>query len=365
MTVSTRRTNRKKTYARRLWAGAAWCSVILLWLCALSVYINPSYCRYVSVLGLGFPFFMAGVLLVLVLTLLFVPRLSWIPFLGLVLCFFTIRIYCPLNIPQSPPKGAIKVLSYNTASFGSNKQDSSGRNAVVGYIADSKADIVCLQEAILSPVLRDSVIPALLDRCLPYRDTIQLAANVIACYSRYPIVGKKVISHNGSNGSGVFLVRLAPGDTLRVVNCHLESMHLSPDDRQQYHSMVRAPESSDVENSSRLLISKISAAAVKRSQQAVLTAKYVKENNGKSILLCGDFNDTPVSFTRHRIHSAGLSDAFEKTGNGIGRSFNRDAIYVRIDNIMCSNDWQPYGCRVDRSVTASDHYPIYAYFKRR
>ena len=169
---------------------------------------------------------------------------------------------------------------------------------------------------------------------------------------------------NVTNGSAVFLLLMAPGDTLRVVNCHLESMHLTPDDRAKYHRMVRAPETSDVDGSSRLLVSKISRAAVERARQADLVARYVERHREAGLLVCGDFNDTPISYTRRRI-ARGLTDAFRASGRGIGRSFNRDAIYVRIDHILCSKDWKPYGCHVDRSAAASDHYPVVAYLKRR
>lgn len=356
----------KQPFYKKMITGAAWCSVALLWLCAISIYINPVYCRFAGVVGLGFPFFLAGVLLMLVVTLLFAPRQAWIPVLGMAACFFTIRAYCPVNFPSSPPKGALKVLSYNTEGFGGNKKDSNGRNMVAAYIAGSGADIVCLQEAYVdAKAFSDEIVP-LLRPTLPYFDTVKIGTNVLACFSRFPIVDKQSIcSNGGTNGSAAFRLELAPGDTLHVVNCHLESMHLSPSDRQKYHALVRDPEKSDVDSSSRMLVSKISTAAVTRAQQATLTAKYVEEREGQSILLCGDFNDTPVSFTHHRIESAGLKDAYVATGNGIGRSFNRDAIYVRIDNIMCSPDWKPYDSHVDRSSTVSDHYPIYAFIKRK
>lgn len=137
-------------------------------------------------------------------------------------------------------------------------------------------------------------------------------------------------------------------------------MHLSQDDRSQYHEMVVNPENSTPQASSRMLVSKISNASVVRSRQTVITAAYVERllKAGKSVILCGDFNDTPISYTRHRIASTGLTDAYVTTANGIGRSFNRDAIYVRIDNMFCSPDWKPYDCQVDASIKESDHYPI-------
>ncbi len=354
-----------KPFAQRLTVGAAVCAVVLLWLCAASVFVNPLYCRYLGVVGLAFPFFLAGVLVMTAVTLVVAPRRVWIPLVGLGLAFFSIRDYCPLNFPTDPPKGSIKVLSFNTESFGTGKKDSAGRNAICAYIVGQRPDIACLQEANILPEAFENDVLPLMRSVFPHYDTLNLSSNVLACFSRYRIVKKELICQGTTNGSGAFTLVRRPGDTILVVNCHLESMHLSNDDRQQYHTLVRDPERSDVEGSSRMLISKISNAAKIRSVQATKTANFIKRHAGKSIILCGDFNDTPISFTHHRIVSAGLTDAYVATGRGIGRSFNRDAIYVRIDNIMCSDDWKPYACHIDHSFKGSDHYPIVAYLKKK
>ncbi len=348
----------------RILALFSWLAVILLWLCAAGVYVDPADFRHAGAIGLGFPFFVGGVVMMLLLTLLFARRHAWVPLLGLLCCWGSIRNYYPINFHTSPPPGAIKVLSYNTAGYGGTHKDAQGRHAIAAYIAESGADIVCLQEANTSDNNRETNILPLIRPVLPYSDTIMFTANVLAIHSRYPIVGKEIINYKEFNGSGVFKLLLAPGDTLHVVNCHLESMHLSSADRNIYHTMVRSPEESDMESGSRLLISKIATAAKVRSEQAHATAEYVERYKDGNLILCGDFNDTPISYTYNCIRSAGLTDAFVSTGNGLGRTFNRDAMFVRIDHLMSTSRWKPYACRIDTSISISDHYPIYAYFKR-
>ena len=78
--------------------------------------------------------------------------------------------------------------------------------------------------------------------------------------------------------------------------------------------------------------------------------------------MCGDFNDTPVSYAHHTIASAGLTDAYAATGRGPGRSFNRAAIFVRIDHILMASRLRPYTCRIDNTFRHSDHYPAVCYF---
>ena len=358
----------KQPFYKRLIVGASWCSVVMLWCCAASVYINPSYCRLFSVIGLGFPFFLLIVLFMQIVTLLFTTRQAWIPLVGFLGCFFSIRSYVPVNVPGAPPKGALKVISYNVNGFASNDKDSTGKNLICAYVEKQRPDILCMQEVTAWPTVYETDIEPVLSKTLPHRDTIKLDTNTLACYSRFPILKKSIICNLGSpNGVVEFLLLIAPRDTLHVINCHFESMHLSQADRQEYHDMVADPENSTPKNSSRMLVSKISNASVVRSRQVVTTANYVERllEDGKSVILCGDFNDTPISFTRHRIASTGLTDAYESTANGMGRSFNRDAICVRIDNMFCSPDWKPFDCQVDASIKTSDHYPIVSSFKRR
>ena len=38
-------------------------------------------------------------------------------------------------------------------------------------------------------------------------------------------------------------------------------------------------------------------------------------------------------------------------------------IYVRIDNIFCSDHWKPFAAMVENAVDYSDHYAITAYLK--
>ena len=63
--------------------------------------------------------------------------------------------------------------------------------------------------------------------------------------------------------------------------------------------------------------------------------------------------------------SCDLTDCYAATGRGPGFSFNQQAFYVRIDNILCSNHFTPYNCKVDNKIKASDHYPIFCWLKKR
>lgn len=82
------------------------------------------------------------------------------------------------------------------------------------------------------------------------------------------------------------------------------------------------------------------------------------------MIVCGDFNDGSISYT-HRVLTQELDDAFTQSGKGLGISYNQNKFYFRIDNILISPDLRAYNCTVDRSIKASDHYPIWCYISKR
>ena len=354
---------RKSSLLSRLIAALCSVAVILLWACAAATFVSPERWPWTGVLTLGFPFFVAAVVLTGVLVLLLARRFWYIPLVGLAACGVSLRTYFPVNIPRDVPENAIKVLSYNTHGFGSKATDEAGRNIVAEYIRTSGADIVCTQENSYGPGNAfDSLMNAICEPPMHW-DTVYVNGNTFGLFTHFPVLSKRKICDEGYNGVVEFRLLLAPADTLIVLNCHLQSMALSQADRDSYHDLVKGP-NENAEATSRLLFSKISQAAVLRAQQVEILAAYLDSLQGRNILLCGDFNDTPVSYTHRRIVSCGLNDAFTRAGNGLGRSFNRDAIVVRIDNILHSDHWQSYATTVDTSIDASDHYPIYTFLRR-
>lgn len=347
----------------RLLTGFSVLSVLLLLLCVGSMYVSPAVVPLFGILGLGFPIFFAVVLFMLLVNLLFAPRRSWIPLVGLLASSMAAYNYCPINLTSPAPKGCLKVMTWNVQGFGGMKEDDRGKALAANYIRQCEPDVVCFQEGWVSKQNLKKIKEQLKD-CLPYMDTCHIFENTFGVLSRYPIVGKEILARGYNNGAGVFLLKLKKGDTLRVVNCHLESMKLLPEDRTMWSKMMHDPDDNSMnEEQSKRLYNKITSSGVARAEQAELVGDYVFRHRHLPLLVCGDFNDSPISYTHYRI-GRDLTDAYRATANGIGRTFNRDAIYVRIDHMFCSDHWRPFACRIDNKVKISDHYPMTCYFKR-
>ena len=88
---------------------------------------------------------------------------------------------------------------------------------------------------------------------------------------------------------------------------------------------------------------------------------FLNTHTNTPVILCGDFNDTPISYSRREI-ARNLTDAYVETGFGPGFSYTSNGMRVRIDHIMCSHHWKPYAAKVLTYAKGSDHYPITAFF---
>ena len=113
-----------------------------------------------------------------------------------------------------------------------------------------------------------------------------------------------------------------------------------------------------------MLLIKLAEANAARSGQIRTVLRYVEEHSQYPIIVCGDFNDHPISYSRHAMDEQ-LTDCYKETGRGIGLSYNQKAFSLRIDHIFCSQQLQPYNCKVDDKMEASDHYPILCWLKMR
>ncbi len=333
----------------------------LMLLSAYSPYINPHVHPIWSSAGLLFPVFLLANFLFFCFWLVVWRRCALFPLLAFLCCWGSIRAYFPINLFQNEkPEKTIKVLSYNTLAFGDRKPHTKEKpNEVLAYLQQSDADIICLQEYIVDGKLKKKDVDYAL-RKYPYRHYYSFANgfNGLGCYSKYPILSSKTITYESESNASVAYRLKVGNDTLLVVNNHLESNRIGSSEVSTYKEVIDVKDSKKVYAGLWELLKKMAGAVRIRAGQAEAVAAYVKEFQGDKVIVCGDFNDTPISYT-HRTMSDGLKDAFTESGNGLGVSFNRHQMYFRIDHILLSKQLKVFDCTVDNTIDASDHYPIW------
>ncbi len=339
--------------------------------CAYASTIHPAEYPSCSYLGMLLP---ATIFINLgfILLWLFIKKFwTIISIASLIICYMPIRDYCPVNIMQdTPSENSLKLLSYNVMGFGS-KNSGWEDNAILHYLTNSGADIICLQEAYN---ISNTQIQDILHEHYPYISICKTAESHLAVVSRLPIVDTLDIDFpESTNHCCMFKVKTDNGDTIAIFNTHLESYHLTATDRDTYDDMLREAagrkEHTDTlangegwDQAFFTLTDKLEKANVTRSHQADTLAGVINQTREKYIIVCGDFNDTPLSYT-HRTLTQNLNDAYTMTGNGPGISYNKNHMYFRIDNILITPNITPYSAKVDNSIKESDHYPIFCYIE--
>lgn len=342
-------------------AGANVATIIVMLLVGHADMLHPAQFPRLSNIGLLFPALLVVNMAFLVLWLFIKARYALIPFLGFIVCFGPVRTYCPLNIPAEPPKNCIKVLSFNVLNYvGWGPAET--RDEILKYIARQQADIVCLQESVPNEV-GQAVVDSLVGRLYPYKATSEHKQDYMTLFSKYPILSRERIDYQSKGNMSVAYRLHVRGRDVIVINNHLETTALSKEEKQKFKNLIKGNLESDTATAtSKWLIGHLGRQTQVRAPQAEAVARYMSFHAGTPMIVCGDFNDSPISYV-HRTIARNLTDCYIATGNGPGISYHYSGFYVRIDNILCSRHFTPYACHVDRSIKWSDHYPIVCWLK--
>ena len=354
-----------KKWIVQLASGANVATILVMLAVGYSDRLNPASHPLMATLGLAFPVFLTINAAFLVFWAFFKLRRTLIPLIGFVACFGPVRTYIPLNVNGNATDSCLKVLSYNTFMWGGGEATEPQRWEMLNYVKEKDADILCLQEANLGGKFQ-ATIDSLLNSIYPYHDIKEKTTiyDRLAIYSKYPIVRSERLMYPQSEDFSQACWVAMPGDTVLVINNHFATTGLTEAQRQEFKSMLKGDlRTKQMPSLGKSLVHKLGEYAKIRAPQVQFVAQFVRERKGQSIILCGDFNDSPISYA-HRCMAKELTDCYVASGNGPGISYHRNAFYVRIDNIMCSDDWQPLKCVVENKVKTSDHYPIFCLLQK-
>lgn len=343
-------------------------AIILLLLVGNADRLAPEEHPLLCNTGLLFPAVLVLNIIFLALWTLLRPRCLWLPVLGLLLGYGPLSRYLPVNRPSAPPHGAVRVLSWNVCMFQGDTPGDDGQGAMTRYLLRDGADIVCLQEAPLG--VGDGAPVSVLRQNYPHVDVTRKNDSGSACMilaTRYPIVGKRLIPYESQGNMSVEYVLSIDGRRVCLVANHLETNGLSVEDKNNMGHIASGKVTFDsAKGDLSRLKRKVSQAAVKRAPQARLVSDWIQRRlrEGMPVIVVGDFNDTPISYARRTI-ARGLTDCYAASGLGPGFSYRSNGIWVRIDHMLCSDFFKPYGAKVDKTVELSDHYPISCWLEMR
>ena len=333
---------------------------------AYSGYIPPVRWIIPAFLGLFFPALLVAQIGVTIFWLLawdkrrlLLVAAVWLISLPQLLVYFPIsRAEKSLGTEEE----SLRILSYNVCAFGFKPHTKTSPNATLQYIKSSGADIVCIQEAMLNQNPWAGVVSktlrSYLDEDYPYINVIRVnrGGSTLALLSKYPIKeAKEIPLPSWVNGAVAYKVDIRGKETL-VVNVHLESFRLRRVDGEDY---LRLAKDGDAIRLKDALRAKLSPTFRSHNIQANIIHDLIQSYGSGRVIVCGDFNDTPLSYARYKI-GEGLEDAFVSKGNGLGITFHTRPFFVRIDHILFGPAFRALRCEVDKTASESDHYPIEA-----
>ena len=325
----------------------------------------------IAALGLVFPLLFVIVIIFFIGWLIAKSRWCLLSLAALVISWQQISVVAGLNTANefnySKPKETLRLFSWNVSSWGESSKNFNNkfefRPLMFDLIIKQQADVLCLQEFwdLKEPHSKDSSLAAL--KKMGYQYTYFVRSVVeneldkmgVAILSKYPIIDSANFTYGKDHNAEklIYADIQVNQQKIRVFTTHLESVRFE----NQEYSTLRKIKSRDEPGlkESKTIIRKLRNAYKFRATQADFVQQKITESP-YPVIICGDFNDVPNSYTYFTIKGE-LQDAFLKKGFGIGRTFQYLSPTLRIDFILAAKNFEINQFRRIR-YPYSDHYPI-------
>lgn len=340
-------------------------SVLGLLLAYLAPYVHPESLPFLPVFGLAYPLILFAFAACLIAQLFFQKWWSAVMFVIFIAGIgLHLRTYTFGGGDEKPSKiKSIKIMSYNVHLFdvyNSNpKIADNTRREILSFLKKESPDVVCFQEFYQQDlptdfVTKDTIIPLLGIRDYQERYAHRISGRRnfgIALFSKYPIIEKGEVRFDKDTESFNFAIYsdvVRNKDTIRIYNAHLQSIKLDSEDK-------AALSSEESETGFFSAMGKVMGAFPERAKQAIRLMQHIR-NSPYPVVVCGDFNDTPLSYTYQRFHNE-LIDAWRNCRSGFGKTYAGKIPAGRIDYIFHSESLGSNNFKIQEKAL-SDHYAI-------
>lgn len=332
----------------------------------LANYISPKWFSWFAFLGLAYPYLLAVNIIFAIWWALRLKVKIVLPVVAICLGYWLLPYYYQMGgSNQVVATGAsLRVMTYNVHNLNANAwlEEESVPEKIKALIERENPDVLVLQEF---TILRE---PLVLD--FPYKygtlsDKVNSAGNII--YSKFPIVNQGIHELPQPEGSQkksrIPWVDIAwQNHHIRVYNLHLYSVGLR---REYYENLDKLSSKNQEELQEDLYqIGGTLKQAFERRAYQVDYLDSLFEAEEMPLIVAGDFNDPPCSYTFHQLNKH-LEDAYYAAGKGWFSTFNNSPSPLRIDYILYSE--KRFRCHNYTVIQErlSDHYPVVAEFSLR
>ncbi len=320
----------------------------------LSPFLSPSTFWF---LGICSYFICPCLMLQLMLTIYGFIRKSRLAYINLMLVLFgflhldsLINLTSPKEIKHDVKWSVMSynVRYFNTGADGINKTRI-GLEKMIDDIQIVEADVLCIQENYNNnntfANTKDQLIQVgYANHFIGNRNISNSNDAGLAIYSKHPIINTGQIAINTHiDNKAIFVDLILYQDTLRIYNVHFYSLGIS--NRPGLVKLLR-----EVKN------------AYKNKPQEVSILIDHMLRSPYDVVLCGDFNDYPLSHTYKRFEKH-WNNSFDVAGLGLGATYHGAIPWLRIDHQFSSSGIQIMNHRVLTNFSYTDHFPILVEYK--
>lgn len=330
----------------------------------LAVHISPVKFALPAFFGLAYPYILLVNFIFMILWVIKLKREALISFLVIIIGITHLNNYLQFGT-RALEDYTFNMISYNLRLFNHYEQNEKSEGSIIKFIDQQDSEIICLQEFYMEGGQGDvsEGFSGMLTRDYHthiksiYRSGIRFYG--IVTLSSYPIVNRGDIVHPNSSSLTIFTDIRIGNDTIRIYNNHLQSFRLRRIES-TFIEEISGGDQTDIIREFKTLSISLKQGFAQRAKQAQVLRDHI-ESSPYPVIVCGDFNDTPVSYSYRKIRK-NLFDAFVEAGNGAGFTYRDKYPPNRIDYILYDKNFYCSGFNVIRE-RYSDHYPISAFFR--
>lgn len=265
-----------------------------------------------------------------------------LPYIGTI---YQIQIFQP----DEDNRPICKIATYNVAVFGREISGFKARD-ILSEMKRQEIDIMCIQEYMehIGDKNNNEIYKSYFPYMVKGRDDMAIFSR------RFPIKRSEIIDFGPTNNSGMWADIEMNGKTIRIFNVHLETTGFN---RTMHKVAKMEMRGNRVEENAIIaaIYGNYTRGMVVRAVQAKIVAEEIRKSP-YPVILCGDFNDVPYSYT-YNVMKGDLVDGFKECGKGYMSTF-RGKKNVRIDYIFHSPSLSGKKYYT-QDLNYSDHNPVY------
>lgn len=329
---------------------------VLFLLCCCNSFLRPDSWWFIALLAFFFPLLLIVLLAFLLFWLFTSRRLALISAICLLIGWQQIHAFFGFSLSghdfSHKDSSHIRIMTWNVRRWDEFSQKKNGSSShrlpMLALVGKQNADLLCFQEFYEPADSTKSNIRFIQNRLgfpyyffsRDYHNRNNKYETGVIIFSKFPITGKTLVRYSRDSLQKTESLIAADiqigGRIIRLFTTHLQSVLFKPKDFRNVEIIENAEDS--MLEASRSLAKKLKNALGLRGYQADTVRKQL-ELSPYPLVICGDFNDVPNSYTYFHIRGK-LQDAFIAKCFGIGRSYKGISPTLRIDYIFPSQDFQ-------------------------